>query len=103
MGDNYVDVFDLLNQDVDSKELEKEYEVDKQRRWNRKPEHSWANWLTGFLIYFRVIVKEQPWRAQSLGPYLDLIYRAYVDFPGHTWLIWSELSYESLGTCQNEM
>ena len=61
-----------------------EDEVDKERRRHQNPKQSWANWLPGFLMYFGIIIKTKPWRAQSLVHYLDLIYRAYMDFPGHT-------------------
>ena len=41
-----------------------------------------------FLIYAGVIVRPHPWRAQALFQYLDLIYRAYVDFAGQAWLLY---------------
>lgn len=90
---DYVDLFSLLNTELDEKELEKEDEVGKERYLCKKPEHSWANWLPGYTIYMGtptiymgVIIAAQPWHALSLIQYQDLIYRAYVDFPGHTWL-----------------
>ena len=41
-------------------------------------------------MYADVIVKAQPWHALSLFQYLDLIYRAYMDFLGHSWLTYEQ-------------
>ena len=81
-----MDIFGLLNKAVEKKDLDKEDEGKKERRRRKKPDRIWANWLLGFFIYAGVIVKAQPWRAQSLFQYLDIIYKAYVDFAGQTWL-----------------
>ena len=75
---------------MDPKEWENEAEVDKKRRQRKKPEHTWANWLLGFLIYAGIMVKAQPWCALFLFQYLDLIFRAYMDFPGHSWLTYDQ-------------
>lgn len=37
-----------------------------------------------------IIVWTQPWQAVFSVEYLELIFRAYVDYPGHTWLIPNE-------------
>ena len=87
---NYVHIFGLLNRKVNIKAMNKDDEVEKERCRCHEPDKTRANWLTGFLIYTGVIVKAQPWRAQSLFQYLDPIYRAYMDFPVHTWLIYEE-------------
>ena len=76
---------------MDANEWEKD-EEEEERRWRKKPQHTWANWLPAFLIYAGIIVKAEPWCALSLFQYLDLIYSAYVDFPGHSWMIYDQIS-----------
>ena len=48
-------------------------EKEKEKHRRKKPDRIWVNWLPGFLIYAEVIVKAQPWRAQALFQYLDII------------------------------
>ena len=61
---------ELLNRNVEKKDVEKEDDKDKERHKKKKPDRTWFNWLPGFLIYAGVLVKAQPWRAQSLFQYL---------------------------------
>ena len=82
----FVDVFELLNRTVEKADFDKADEADKERLKRKKPERNWTNWLSGYLIYAGVIVKSQPWRAQSLFQYLDIIHRAFLDFAGMAWL-----------------
>ena len=65
------------------------------------PECSWANRLPGIFIYCGVIVKEQPWRALPLLQYIDLIYRAYVDYQGHAWLLYDKSFHMRAAICPN--
>ena len=71
--------------------MDKEDDKDKERHRKKKLDRTWANWLPGVLIYAGVVVKAQPWQAQSLFQYLDLIYWAYVDFVGQAWLNYDDL------------
>ena len=85
-----MDLFKLLNSNEEKKELDKEDERDKERHRCKRPDRTWSNWLPGFLIYAGVIVRAQPYQALSLFQYLDLSYRAYVDFAGQAWLSYDE-------------
>ena len=51
-----------------------------------KPDQCWANWLPVFFIQAEIIIRAQSERVFSLILYIDLMYRAYVDFPGYAWL-----------------
>ena len=55
-----------MNRDVEKKDLDKEDEKDKVRLGRKRPDRNWANWLPRFFIYAGVVVKAQPWWAQSL-------------------------------------
>ncbi|KAJ7329210.1 hypothetical protein JRQ81_015384 [Phrynocephalus forsythii] len=46
----FVDIFELLNREVDSKELEKLDDKEKERIRKRKPDRSWNNWLNAFVM-----------------------------------------------------
>ena len=61
-----MDQFDLLNREIDKKDIDKEDDVEKEKRRLKSPEWTWSNWLPGFLIYAGVIIKVQPWRASAL-------------------------------------
>ena len=57
-----MDLFELLNRNVEKKELDKEDERDKERYRCKRPDRIWSNWLLCFLIYARVILQAQPWQ-----------------------------------------
>lgn len=46
----YVDIFSLLNMELDDKDKDKEDEKDKEQRLRWKPDHSWPNWLAAYTI-----------------------------------------------------
>lgn len=49
-----------------------------------------GNWLPAFIMYTGIISKARQESGAALFKYLDLIYRAYVDFPGPVWLPYDE-------------
>ena len=82
-------MFDLLNREIEEKtDKEEEREGEKLRR--HKPDHHWANWLPGFFNYAGTVVHTHPEMALAFIQYMGLIYRAYVDFLGHVWLLYHE-------------
>ncbi|XP_062994184.1 uncharacterized protein LOC134406607 [Elgaria multicarinata webbii] len=65
-----------------------EKELEQLRR--RKAARTWANWLPGFLIYMAVLQQRFPMKAFVLTKYLDMIYRAYMEYEGGAWLAYDE-------------
>ena len=86
-----MDIFSLLNRESEKREKDKVDVMEKERSHRNKPNRSRVNWRLAFIIYAGIIIKVQPWRAFSLFKQLDLIYRAYMDFPGHAWLLYNEV------------
>ena len=78
----------MLNREVERVRGDKE--EDRKKEKINKPERCWASWLPGILIYTGTIVKAYPSRAFALIQYIDIIYRAYIDFPGHVWLLYDQ-------------
>ena len=76
----------LLNREIEENKKDEE-ERDRKKMRQCKPNRCWVNWLPGLFIYAGTVVRAQPERALSLIQYMDIIYRAYVDFPGHAWLL----------------
>ena len=67
---------------MEEKKGGKEEDQEKEYFKKKNADRCWDNWLPGVLIYAGTIVKVYPDRAFALLRYLDLIYQAYVDFPG---------------------
>lgn len=67
----YVDVFSLLNKEVEEKILETLAEKGREKLRHKAPDICWDNWLPEFFIYADVIVKAQIDRAASLIKYMD--------------------------------
>lgn len=61
---------------------EKELMNDKAKEVlkKRKVDRTWANWLSVFLIYASVIVREHPKRGMALFQYLVIVYKAFSCF-----------------------
>ena len=86
----YVDVFDLLNRKIEDKKKDKEEEREREKLCWCKSDRCWANCLPVFFIYVGTVVFAYLQRALALIQYMDLIYKAYVDFPGHVCLLYDE-------------
>ena len=97
----YVTIFELLNRKLEEKKKDKEDEREKETVHRCKSKRCWANWLPRFFIYAGTIVRAQPERAFSLIQYIDLIYRACVDFPGQVWLSYDEGFHMHTAQCPN--
>nr|XP_008110365.1 PREDICTED: uncharacterized protein LOC100554042 isoform X1 [Anolis carolinensis] len=80
----YIDIFSLMFREPDESDDEEEEEI------KRKIDKNWGNWFTCFLIYAGVITKAYPARAHSLIEYLNIIYKARVNFRGNAWLLYDE-------------
>lgn len=76
----YVDLFSLLYREVEKKDKDLLADRKKEILRKRKIEPNWTNWLSGYLVYTRVIVREHRDRDPSLFQYLDIVYKAYLNF-----------------------
>ncbi|KAJ7327329.1 hypothetical protein JRQ81_017088, partial [Phrynocephalus forsythii] len=86
----FVDIFELLNREIDAKELEKLDDKEKERIRKCKPDRSWNNWLNTFVIYAGIYTTAHPEKGSVLWHYLDLIIRACLEFPVAAWLMYNE-------------
>lgn len=71
---------DKEEMDDKDKEILKKCEVDR----------SWANWLSGYLIYAGVLAKGFPGHCVPLLQNLDVVCKAYPCFTGMAWMLYDE-------------
>lgn len=65
----YVDIFDLLNRELEVKKTDKELERERGQYRRRMADRCWASWLLAFIIYAVTVIHAQPERALSLLQY----------------------------------
>ncbi|XP_078248434.1 uncharacterized protein LOC140705804 [Pogona vitticeps] len=86
----YIDFYELLNRQIEVRDIDKDDEKIKEKHRRKRPDRDWNNWVTGFTIYSGVLVKAQPWKASALFQYFDIIRRAQAEFEGLAWLRYDE-------------